>query len=132
MKDMRARQALQALAQGIHPLTGEDLPGGTVLQEPEVRQALAAGVQALEQAAARARRRAGLPANRGRAWSTEEEATLVAAFGAGDSLMVIAAQHGRTLRAIEVRLAMHGLITPEARMTKSPVMIRAAKQSNTQ
>jgi hypothetical protein len=120
MKEIRARQILQTLAQGINPLSGDELPGGTVLEETDVLRALATGVVALDQAAARGQRRARLPANSGRAWTVEEEATLFAAFRGGDSLVMIASRHGRTLRAIEDRLEMHGLITHDARSTKSP------------
>lgn len=129
MQTMCARRILQTLAQGIHPLTGEELPTGTVLQEVEIMQALTAGVAALEQTAARAHRRARLPPNSGRPWSTAEEETLFAAFRAGDSLQVIATRHARTLRAIEDRLEFHGLLTPAARTTKSPSRLRSIGDS---
>jgi len=117
MKEHRARQILQALVQGIDPLTGEELAPGTVLQPADVLRALLAGVSALEQMAARAQRRAQLPGNVGRAWTEEEEGMLVAAFKSGDSLADIAAKHGRTLRAIEARLERLGLLTSDQRST---------------
>jgi hypothetical protein len=117
MKEQRARQILQALIQGVDPMTGEDLASGTVLQHADVLRALLAGVSALEQMAARAQRRAQLPDNVGRAWTSEEEGTLVAAFQSGDALADIAARHGRTVRAIEARLERLGLLTPEQRST---------------
>src|ERR1700727_1961291 len=52
MKEQRARFILQALVQGIDPLTGDELPPGTILQQAEVLRALLAGVSALEQTAA--------------------------------------------------------------------------------
>lgn len=119
MKEQRARQILQALVQGIDPLTGAELPPGTILQEAEVLRALLAGAGALEQTAARAQRRALLPGNVGRTWSPEEEATLVAAFKSGDTLEDIATRHGRTLRAIEARLERLGLLTAEQRTTNN-------------
>ncbi len=119
MKEQRAREILQALVQGIDPLTGEELPPGTVLQQAEVLRALLAGAVALEQMAARAQRRAQLPGNVGRAWTPEEEVVLAEEFKAGDSLPDIAAKHGRTLRAIEARLERLGLLTPEQRTTAS-------------
>ena len=117
MKDQRARQILQALVHGVDPLTGQELAPATVLQHADVLRALLAGVCALEQMAARAQRRAQLPGNVGRAWTAEEEGTLVAAFKSGDFLADIAARHGRTVRAIEARLERLGLHTADQRST---------------
>ena len=117
MKESRARQILQALVQGVDPLTGEELAPGTVLQHADVLRALLAGVGALEQMAARAQRRAQLPSNVGRAWTSEEEQALMAEFQRGETIAAIAALHGRTLRAIEARLERLGLITSQQRST---------------
>ena len=120
MKEQRAREILQALVQGVDPLSGEELPGGTVLQQVEILRALLAGVAALEQMAVRAQRRAQLPDNVGRPWSEEEEKELIKAFkgGDGDPITDIATRHGRTLRAIEARLERLGLITLADRSTR--------------
>jgi DNA-binding NarL/FixJ family response regulator len=118
MQQTRARQILQSLIQGIDPVTRDELPRETVLQHAEVLRALLAGLTALEQTAARAMRRAQLPDNVGRAWTTEEESKLVAAFKKGDSPVAIAREHGRTLRAIEARLEKLGLMTAEERTTR--------------
>ena len=118
MHQSRARQILQSLIQGIDPVTTEELPHETVLQQADVLRALLAGLSALEQTAARSQRRAQLPDNVGRAWTTEEESRLVSAFKNGDSAIAIAHQHGRTLRAIEARLEKLGLITAEERTTR--------------
>ena len=119
MKESRARQILQALVQGVDPLTGEELPPGTVLQHADVLRALLAGVVALEQLAARAQRRAQLPGNVGQSWSIAEEQALMSEFQGGESIAAIAALHGRTLRAIEARLERLGLLTPQQRMTQN-------------
>jgi DNA-binding NarL/FixJ family response regulator len=118
MTQIRARQILQSLIQGMDPVTCEELPRETVLQHADVLRALLAGLTALEQTAARTQRRAQLPGNVGQAWTTEEESKLVAAFKRGDSPIAIARQHGRTLRAIEARLEKLGLITAEQRTTR--------------
>ena len=118
MQQTRARQILQSLIQGIDPVTGDELPRETVLQHADVLRALLAGLSALEQTAARALRRAQLPDNVGRAWTTEEESRLVAAFKKGESAVALAHEHGRTLRAIEARLEKLGLITAAQRTTR--------------
>jgi DNA-binding NarL/FixJ family response regulator len=118
MKQTRARQILQSLIQGIDPVTSEELPHETVLQQADVLRALLAGLSAIEQTTARAQRRSQLPGNVGQAWTTEEESRLIAAFKSGDSPVAIARQHGRTLRAIEARLEKVGLITEAQRTTR--------------
>jgi hypothetical protein len=117
MQERRARQILQALIQGVDPFDGSELPSGTVLQQADVLRALLVGVAAMEQDAVRASRRAALPRNIGRSWSTEENARLIEAFRAGENLAEVALQHGRTLRAIEARLEKLGLITAAERTT---------------
>jgi hypothetical protein len=119
MKEVKARQILLALVQGIDPLTGDELGTGTVLQQADVLRALLAGVSALEQMAARAQRRAQLPGNVGRAWTLDEEHALVAEHQGGDPLAQIAGAHGRTLRAIEARLERLGLLTAAQRVTQN-------------
>jgi hypothetical protein len=117
-KDLRAGETLKALIQGLDPRTGEALPAESVLQRAEVLRALLAAVAALEHSAARAQRRALLPANVGRTWSAEEEDTLVAAFKAGETPEAIARRHRRTLRAIEARLERLGLLRADQRVTR--------------
>ncbi len=118
MQELRARQILQSLVQGLDPFTGHELPAGTVLQQADVLRALLAGVAALEQGVSRASRRAQLPKNIGRSWSSEEQSQLIDAFQSGDDLTEIATRHGRTLRAIEARLEKLGLITEDDRTTR--------------
>lgn len=112
------RKVLKALIAGLDPESAEPLPNESVLHQAEVIRALLAGLDALDQTAARALRRAQLPDNVGSAWTTEEEAKLVAAFKSGDSPEIIARTHGRTLRAIEARLQKLGLITEAERTTR--------------
>ncbi|HEY3784525.1 MAG TPA: hypothetical protein VGL55_04545 [Steroidobacteraceae bacterium] len=119
MQEQRARKILQALVQGTDPLTGEEIPSGTVLQQAEVLRALLAGAAALDQVAARALRRAQLPEKVGRPWTAEEEGSLVSAFQTGEPLADVAARHERTLRAIEARLERLGLLTAAQRVTSN-------------
>jgi hypothetical protein len=103
MQEQKARQILQALIQGVDPFSGEELGAGT----------------ALEQGAARSARRAQLPMNVGRPWSQMEELALINAAQAKHLPEDIAKKHGRTLRAIEVRLEKLGLIAAEERLTRN-------------
>lgn len=114
-----ARQILQALVEGIDPLTGDELPSGSVLQQAEVMRALLAGIAALEAGAARAQRRAQLPKNVGRPWSPDEEITLISGFHSGQSVADLARKHGRTLTAIEARLEKLGLVSEKDRVTQN-------------
>ncbi len=118
MQEIRARQILQSLVQGLDPFSGEELPSGTVLQQAEVLRAMLAGIAALEQGLARTSRRAQLPKNIGRAWSAEEQGALIDAFQSGEELAEIAERHGRTVRAIEARLEKLGLLAAEERTTR--------------
>jgi len=132
MNETLAIQILQALIQGIDPTTHRELPADTVLQRPEVIRALLLAVSALNQSKARAARRKALPPNVGRDWSQEEQASLVAAFKSGDSVDALASRHGRTLRAIESRLALLGLLKNQQRRTLEPDFLRQSKQTNPQ
>jgi hypothetical protein len=119
MREGSEGQVLRALIQGIDPSTGEQLPAGTVLQRTEVLRALLAGVAALEESAARARRRERRPRNAGRPWTEAEEAALAAAFREGASPQELASRHDRSLTAIESRLERLGLLDPAERRTRS-------------
>ncbi len=119
MASLDARQILQALVQGFDPVSGAELPAGTVVQQAEVIRALLAGIAALEADAERTRRRAQLPRNVGRPWSAEEEEQLRAEFRAGEALPEIAARHHRTVAAIEARLERLELITADQRTTRN-------------
>jgi hypothetical protein len=119
MDPLAARQILQTLVQGFDPSSGAELPAGTPLQQADVIRALLAGITALEAQAVRTRRRAQLPENVGRPWSPGEEQRLVASFHSGEPLPAIAAQHRRTVAALEVRLERLGLLAPEQRTTRN-------------
>lgn len=125
MDPLGARQILHALVQGFDPLSGAELPAGTVVQRPEVIRALLEGIAAIEADALRARRRAQLPENVGRPWSAAEEERLAAAFRAGEPLSAITARHGRTVAALEARLERLGLITAAQRTTRNRYITRA-------
>jgi hypothetical protein len=114
-----ARNVIVALVQGNDPESGTLLPTDNILNRADGLRALLIASSSIEDAIARANRRAQLPGNVGRNWSKEEEATMVAAFNSGDPIPHIAARHGRTIRAIEARLERLGLLKPEDRVTNN-------------
>lgn len=123
MASLDARRILQSLVQGFDPVSGTELPAGTVVQRTEVLGALLEAISALEADAGRTRR-TPLPQNVGKAWSKDEEAQLDSAFRAGEELQAIAARHCRTIAAIEARLELLGLITAEQRTTRNRYLSR--------
>jgi len=117
MKYIDATSVLKALIEGHEPGSDVPLPAESVVHRPDVLRSLLAGVTALERAAARDQRRALLPDNVGRSWTTDEEKRMTEAFKAGESPDLIARKHRRTLRAIEARLQRMGLLNEEDRAT---------------
>lgn len=115
----RAQSVLTALIDGVHPQTGAELAADSVLQDVAVVRSLLIARGALEAAEARTARRASLPKGVGRIWSADEERQLIDAFKAGQSINKIAADHSRTVRAIEARLERLGLITAAQRFTSN-------------
>lgn len=118
MQHTEARTILMSLIEGRNPDSGERLPAECVVHRSDVIRALLLGMGAIDATNARAKRRAQLPKNVGRDWTTKEEEQLRAEFAAKEPVSAIAARHGRTLRAIEARLQMMGLITAEQRTTR--------------
>jgi hypothetical protein len=113
MELQSARQIIDTLAQGIHPVTGEAMPEDSPYNAPPVIRALFAVSQALEEAPAGATakpQRKAPPVNAGKAWSPEDDATLVAGFDRGDDLKLIADALGRTRFGVEQRLIKLGKV----------------------
>jgi hypothetical protein len=116
-----ARQIIDTLAQGIHPVTGEAMPEDSPYNAPPVIRALHAVSRALEGAPAGSEaaeaprsRRAGLPPNAGKAWSAQEDAALETAFDAGIPVKQVAQELGRTVFAVEQRLIKIGKVAGPA------------------
>ncbi|HET8748273.1 MAG TPA: hypothetical protein VFM98_21945 [Ramlibacter sp.] len=123
-----ARQIIDTLAQGIHPVTGEAMPEDSPYNAPPVIRALHVVARALEEAAserpaggeaagearaaARARPR---PANAGKPWSEQEDSALEIAFDAGIPMKQVAQELGRTAFAVEQRLVKLGKVEAPAR-----------------
>jgi hypothetical protein len=114
-----ARQIIDTLAQGIHPITGEAMPEDSPYNAPPVIRALHAVSRALEgslggTAPDPVKPRRNLPPNAGKAWSPQEDAALETAFDAGIPLKQVAQELGRTGFAVEQRLVKLGKIAAPA------------------
>ena len=114
-----ARQIIDTLAQGIHPVTGEAMPDDSPYNAPPVIRALHAVARALEgagtsAAAEPAKPRPQLPPNAGKKWTPQEDAALETAFDAGIAIKQVAQELGRTGFAVEQRLVKLGKIEAPA------------------
>ncbi len=98
-----------ALIAGRDPRSQQRLSSGSVLHAPNVLRALLLAVSAIEASDARARRRAALPPNVGREWTATEEEQFRGELAGQEPLKVIAVRHGRSVRAIELRLRKVGI-----------------------
>ncbi len=104
---------VESLADGIHPMTGEDLDEASIFKDEKVRRALNAAREAMQKEGNREARRASLPKKAGRPWSEEEDAVLVERFEGGMGFAELAKEHGRTDGAIRSRLTKLGKLIPE-------------------
>jgi hypothetical protein len=117
MELQAARQVIDTLAQGIHPVTGEVMPEDSPYCAPPVIRALFAVSQALDDAETLVPKpRREMPANAGKAWLPEEDDKLESAFTAGVEVKRMAEALGRTTYAIEARLVKLGKLPPKPGM----------------
>ena len=128
MKQQKAFEIIESLIAGTDPITGDDLPPGSVLQHADVMRALLASKAAMVSQLARDKRRAQLPAKVGKAWTEKEESKLTELFNSGEPWRSIAARLGRTQRAIAARLQILKLITPEQGAAFSPFAVVGKKK----
>src|SRR4051812_38369788 len=111
MELQAARQIIDTLAQGVHPVTGEVMPEDSPYNAPPVIRALVAVSQALMvPGAARAQRE--LPPNAGKPWSDEDDQALAVAFDAGAAMKTMMETLGRTRYSVEARLVKLGKVAP--------------------
>src|SRR5436190_14073051 len=96
MELQTARQIIDTLAQGIHPVTGEVMPEDSPYNAPPVIRALFAVSQALDSDAQPQRARREPPPNAGKPWVAQEDDKLESAFAAGIQVRDIAQELGRT------------------------------------
>lgn len=115
MEKEHALKILNALANGVHPATGEVFAADNAYQHPDTVRALFEAVRAMEgarpAAAAGAERKTGdVPANTFVRWTPDEEGRLAAGFDAGKTSAELAKLHNRSRAAIEARLLKLGKI----------------------
>lgn len=101
---------LEALADGVDPFTGDELPHESVYQHAKVLRALQVGIEALKKQNRKEAQRSSLPAKAGKPWTDEEDKRLLDAFDEGRTPKQLAETHGRTLGAIQSRLTKKGRI----------------------
>jgi hypothetical protein len=122
MEKEQTLKILNALANGVHPATGEKFAADGPYQHPDTVRALFAAMRAVEGGPAAApapapapERRPALPqSGSGSRWSTEEEQRLASAFDAGKSVDELARAHTRSRAAIEARLVRLGKMDASA------------------
>ena len=118
MQKSKAIDILKLLADGVHPVSGEQLDKKHVINEPDVIRALNTAVEALVSEEERIRRQRDLPKRVGKPWSENEDKALIKAFDMGVSLKELVAKHQRTRGAIRTRLIRLGKIAADDRSSK--------------
>jgi hypothetical protein len=118
MEKEQTLRILNALANGVHPATGEKFAADGPYQHPDTVRALFEAMRAVEGAAAASPAVAGKPAfpqsGAGSRWSAEEEERLAGGFDAGRTVDELARAHNRSRAAIEARLVRLGKLDASA------------------
>ncbi len=110
MNNQEAMTIIQALIDGINPLSDEPLPDNSLCLNSDIQRALQAAIPALESRIRYDARIAKLPANAGNPWTDEEDQQLMTAFDNGNSIATIVEQHQRTKGSITSRLIKLGKV----------------------
>jgi hypothetical protein len=122
MERQQTLRILNALANGVHPATGEKFAADGPYQHPDTVRALFEAMRAVEgggsAAPTPAPERKAAPAmpqsGPGSRWSAEEEQRLATAFDAGRTVDELARAHGRSRASIEARLVRLGKMDASA------------------
>jgi hypothetical protein len=104
-----AKDILKALADGIHPITGEVLSNVDSCNQVEVVRALHTVLDELNNNSKSVVKKSS-HINAGKPWSESECVQLQQEFQSGMKLSDIAKQHGRSRNAIKAKLADMGLM----------------------
>jgi len=103
---------VRALADGVNPITGEAYPDQSPYAEPRTLRALYSAVDLMQKEIEREKKRERLPANFGKPWTPEEDASLEREFDSGLAMGEMARHHQRTQSSIRLRLEKLGKIEP--------------------
>ena len=122
MEKEQALRILNALANGVHPATGEKFAADSPYQHPDTVRALFEAMRAVEGGGGGAQTPAPAPERKpalpqsgsGSRWSGEEEQRLANAFDAGRTVDELARAHQRSRAAIEARLVRLGRLDASA------------------
>jgi len=116
MDPKAARPIIDALAQGLHPVTREVLPDESAFNIPGVILALhlASGALARVSSDEALKKKSAAAPNTGKRWLPEDDAALVQAHAADPDLKRLGAAIGRTPFAVEQRLVRLGRLAPPA------------------
>lgn len=77
MELSKAIKIVRLLSEGIDPETGEVLERENIFNNPQVVRALFVAVNALERVEKIESRKSNLPSNAGKAWTAEEDKSLI-------------------------------------------------------
>ena len=117
MEREQALKIVSALANGVHPMTGEIFAPDSPYQNPDVVRALFQALRTMDTlprgaaaSPAAERKTSEVPANTFVRWTRDEEERLAAEFDTGKSSAELATLHNRSRAAIEARLLKLGKI----------------------
>jgi hypothetical protein len=113
MQLQAALPIIQALADGVNPVTGEAYPDHSPYAEPRTLRALYTAADLMQKEIEREKRRERLPANFGKSWAPGEDAALIQEFDAGMDISEMAHRHLRTQASIRLHLEKLGKIAKE-------------------
>jgi len=122
MEREQTLRILNALANGVHPATGEKFAADGPYQHPDTVRALFQAMRAVEgsgtpvaEPAPAPERKPALPhSGSGSRWTPEEEQRLAVGFDAGRTVDELARAHGRSRAGIEARLVRLGKMDASA------------------
>jgi hypothetical protein len=135
MEKEQTLRILNALANGVHPATGEKFAADGPYQHPDTVRALFDAMRAVEGGGAPApaqspERKPAFPqSGSGSRWSSEEEQRLASAFDSGQPVDALARAHNRSRAAIEARLVRLGKMDASAVTTPLRYPPKPAGQS---
>ncbi len=119
MELKQASDILKALADGIHPVTGEILPKEDSCNEPEVIRALHTVLAALPSLDKQKTLCQEEPIHAGKVWTAEEDKALCKMFDEGRSVQELCHYFGRSRGGIAARLVRLGKIDERKALKES-------------